>query len=245
MQLAVYADTGPKVLLADDTRRALQRAPFTHLFVNVEGSDGSRKVSHDEARRIAAAYPGHFLRAVLWPSRSFNREYVEWAQRISELWCSTPVLDLEHQWKGVADGTEALLLACFSGARVTTHLGHELVRRPATAAVARLAPEFEVQALSVPERGGKAVDPGGLLGPGGMQTQAIRLGRETNGKTPYITLPLYGQSKWPGGPRAAMEKQFLACKRGGAPGIAYWSLKHYLRNEYARDFVDVRLRSLL
>lgn len=245
MDIMMYCDVSPKEMVADETVRALSGTPVTTLAINVETSKGERRYTANQLRSVCAAYPGYHLRPVFWPSPGFNRGYVDWVRSVEGLLRGTPVMDQEHNWIGVSDALDMAALWAFGDFRLTTHTGHELVRRPASALVSRLAHELEVQALSVDERNGKKIDPNGRLGPGGMQREAVRLGEQTSGRKPFVTLPLYKQQDWPGGPIEAMKKELRACKEEGVPGVSYWSLKHFLRIGYARDFLTNHARSVL
>lgn len=245
MQLAIYCDVSPKELVADETRRLLGQTPIRTLHVNVETSKGERRYTRNGLRAVCAAYPGYRLRGVFWPQPDFNAAYVAFVREVTELFGVPPVMDQEHNWIGVSDALDLAALWAFGPFRLTTHSGHELVRRPKSALVARLCDELEVQALSVSERNGKPVNAGGRLGPGHMQAEASRLGEATRGTKPFITLPLYKQSGWPMSPTDAMRTQLRQCVTNGNPGVAYWSLKHFLRIGYAQDFLIHHARDIL
>ena len=238
-ELAIYCDLTPKQMVSDEVRALLGSLPFTHYFCSVETSKGVRKYDRNDARRVAAAYPGKFCCPVAWPAEQFTREYIEWLWQLHDagLQGGYMVLDLEHQYKGVADAWEHALMREFEGlGRVTTHTGHPIVQHPDKYPSGRLAYHLEVQALSVAKRDGKDIPPESRLASGHLQRLAVRLGKATNGLVPHLTLPAYGQTHQPGGPIAAMSLQLQTALDEGCPGVSVWSLKHFLRNDYAVEF---------
>lgn len=239
MNLELYCDLGDgddapdlETLLKPENADLIRRSPLTGLRLICESSDGKRRVySPVEVQRVVHAFPGLFVRLVLWPHPQAKRDYIEWVWNMTlETGCD-PVYDIEHQAISEADRMAmSRTLIDLPWGEVTTHQGHPELTR--TSHYMRLLPN-EVQALSTKSAVEKY---GRIASPGRCQQRAVRLGETCNGYIPSVTLPLYGQTGL-GDPDIALTNAFRACMDEGVQTISFWSLKHLLAIGYAREFL--------
>lgn len=237
MRIELYHDLPGNIGVVD----RLAGLPVDALCVMVDRSSGKASWSFEDFAALVTRARAHGMevRAVHWPRVSWDREQWERAVRFRAVAGMPSILDVEHQARGPKTRRRLAALAADRLGPdyiVSTHPWHQEATDPTHPNV-----QYEVQAYSTATALAK-VGPK-VLPPGWQVAQAERPCGPTR-----LALALYGQAGMFGGrePERYMERALrgaMACPNVGT--VAYWSLKHLLRNKYAIPFLRDRVPEIL
>lgn len=238
----VWVDVSPDTVFTKDVVEFL-RGNFDVLAFMIEGLDEKFRWSTADASVAKLTFPTHERICTFWPSQYGDGLAVESykAAKIAfEMGCSALELDLEMNWHGrnmddVNTVAEAVATAHLD-LDVTTVPYHKQNSVEADFAVRRQA----VQAYTTASRRNTAG-----LRPHELPKIAHERALKTGAQQVCIGLAAWDQTKFEEGPRAAMTTAYKTALSCRPTEIRHWSLKHILRNQYARDFIELDVPELL
>ena len=232
MKIELYCDV-PARLHEKETQDIIRECGFTGIRVSVDKADGSPLIEPAEFKEIGKLYPMLRRRAVFWCPYNFDVAYCRRLWSFREY--GDIVYDVEHQATSFEErACLAQRMGPAPGGIITTHPVH---REASSFALVGTREMFrrEIQALSTSTAIKRF---GANYRPGQCQRHAFRRVQSAGETDPWLVLPLYAQQAL-GGVKS-METAFRAARELGVQKLSYWSLKHLLKNTYAKDFfVDV------